>query len=99
MDASEIRKPDVPILRYALMMFSFVGALAALWQAHEFKFWRPQEAGILLGVAAVLVLVFLYTLTVRPQPKDGSEPRPSVFRLVGLWMRAKEKDLAARAKD
>jgi len=49
----------------------------------------------MLSMAVLCFVTWVYLLTTQPAPRDG-EPRASVFRLMGLWMRAKEKDLQAR---
>jgi hypothetical protein len=87
------------MIRYAILALSFPSALFFLFKAYEFKFFRPETAFISLGIAGILTVLFLYALIVKPQPKDGSEPRPSIFRLLKLWMLAKEKDLAQRVRD
>lgn len=60
------------------------------------KMARSGEASwAMLGMALFCFVTWLYLLTTQPAPRDG-EPRASVFRLVSLWMRTKEKDLQAR---
>lgn len=57
---------------------------------------RSGEASwVMLSMAVLCFVTWIYLLTTQPAPRDG-EPRASVFRLMGLWMRAKEKDLQAR---
>ena len=48
-----------------------------------------------LGMGMLAFFTWLYALSTASAPRAG-EPRASVFRLVGLWMRTKEKDLQAR---
>ena len=60
------------------------------------KVARSGEASwVMLAMAVLCFVTWIYLLTTQPAPRDG-EPRASVFRLVGLWMRAKEKDLQSR---
>lgn len=60
------------------------------------KMARSGEASwVLLGAGIFAFLVWIYALSTQAAPRS-TEPRASVFRLVGLWMRAKEKDLQAR---
>ena len=60
------------------------------------KVARSGEASwVMLGMTLLAFVTWLYALSTQPAPRDG-QPRASVFRLVGLWMRTKEKDLQAR---
>lgn len=54
-----------------------------------------QLSFVFLGLALLAFVTWLYVLSTQPAQRDG-QPRASVFRLVGLWIRAKEKDLQAR---
>lgn len=80
------------MFRYVVMVLTFsIGVTAALLA----RVTKPEPAMICLAVGAVCLLVFLHAAINVPLP--GSEKGTSVVGLVRLWMRAKERELQARA--
>lgn len=80
------------MLRRAAMLTTFTLGVGCAVLA---KVARSGDlAWIALGAAAVFALMFLYAASTQSAAADPN--RPSVFRIVRLWLKAKEQDLQAR---
>jgi hypothetical protein len=80
------------MLRIVVMVTTFALALGCLFMLKLVKSGEPTL--IFLGLAAVFTVLFAYVAST-PGPSRRSD-RASPFRLIGLWMKAKERDLQAR---
>lgn len=80
------------MLRQFVMWGSAAGAVFFVFAA---KHSRDNEiAFISLGLAFLCFGMWLYAVSTRSAPRDPD--RASVFRIVSLWLKAKERDLQSR---
>jgi hypothetical protein len=79
-------------LRYVLMLVSAAGAIFTLYLAKDVAHSDPAGAIILLAVGGALSLNAIYMMAQAPKP---SSVKP--FRMMRLWMQAKENELESRA--
>ncbi len=84
-------------VRYAILAVSFAAALFCYWTANDLRRSFTDDAMWIMVAGLFATAVFIYVLANPVVPSDG-ERRPSVFRLLSLWMAAKEKDLERRAR-
>lgn len=80
------------MLRRAAMLTTFTLGVGCAVLA---KMARSGDlAWIALGAAAVFALMFFYAASTQSAAADPN--KPSVFRILRLWLKAKEQDLQAR---